>query len=244
MASKRYKGKDCAYCGAIGASRAPDHVIAREFFLEGDRGNLPQVPACDSCNNMKSALEHYATAVLMAGTNHLDGDLYRKTKVVPRIQKNRKYQKELGLNDPPVWINIRGVIQQMHVIKIDADKINALMAMIVRGLYFFHFARPLAHSFEPDISMFHPHHEPVMLHGLSIFFPADAPRVRGDLGRGGFVYEGIQSPAHEALTLWRMIWHGGIRLHGENSPPDGVEAFWGVTRPTPEALAALVQAGG
>ena len=244
MASKRYKGKDCAYCGAIGASRAPDHVIAREFFLERDRGNLPQVPTCDPCNNMKSALEHYATAVLMAGTNHSDGDLYRKTKVAPRIRRNRKYQEELGLYDPPVWINIRGVTQQMHIIKIDSDKINALMALIVRGLYFFHFARPLATTFRPYISMFHPHHEPVMLHGLSKFFPDDAPRVKGNLGRGGFVYEGIQSPAHEALTLWRMIWHGGIRLHGDNSPPDGVEAFWGVTRPTPEALAALVQAGG
>jgi len=45
MASKRYKRKDCAYCGAPKASTAPDHVVAREFFFEEDRANLPQVPA-------------------------------------------------------------------------------------------------------------------------------------------------------------------------------------------------------
>ena len=61
--SKKYKGKLCAYC-TNKAAEAGDHVFSREFFLVEDRDDLPQAPICDSCNNAKSKLEHYLTAVL------------------------------------------------------------------------------------------------------------------------------------------------------------------------------------
>lgn len=61
--SKKYKGKICVYC-ADAISVTGDHVFAREFFLETQRDNLPQVPACEKYNNRKSVLEHYLTTVL------------------------------------------------------------------------------------------------------------------------------------------------------------------------------------
>jgi len=67
MGSKRYRGKRCAYCGRDGASDTGDHVIARGFFLPSERGELPQVPACNQCNNEKSRLEHRLTTVLRSG---------------------------------------------------------------------------------------------------------------------------------------------------------------------------------
>jgi hypothetical protein len=197
------------------------------------------VPACHRCNNEKSALETYATAALMAGSNHIHGDRYRREKVAPRLTKNRKLLREIGIDEPPVWMNIRGVVQPMHVLKLDPHKINGLMALIVKGLYSFHFGRPLDQLFCADVSMFRPDHEPALWSQLAGFFPPGSLRVEANLGRDSFVYEGVLSPAHEAFTVWRMAWHGGIRLHGADSPPQGVSVFWGVTRPTPEAVAAL-----
>jgi len=239
MASKRYIGKDCAYCGKSKASTTSDHVVAREFFFEADRANLPQVPACNWCNNTKSQLEHYAATVLMAGSRHVQGDLYRRERVAPRISKNRKLQRDVGIDDPPVWINVRGIVQPMHVLKLEPDKINGLMALIVKGLYCYHFGEPLDQQFYADASMFNPDYEPALWAGLADYFPPGSPRVSANLGRDGFVYEGARSSANQAFTVWRMTWHGGIRLHGANSPPQGVSVFWGVTRPTPGTVAAL-----
>ena len=115
MTSKRYMGKPCAYCGVDGSSSTVDHVIAKSFFFEEDRANLPQVPACKKCNNDKSGLEHYATAALLTGTKHVEGDRYRQEEVAPRITKNRKLQMELGINNPPIWIKVDSIVQPMHV---------------------------------------------------------------------------------------------------------------------------------
>ena len=156
MSSKRHKGKDCAYCCKSKAATTSDHVIAREFFFEKDRANLPQVPACARCNNTKPALEHYATAALMTGSNHIHGDRYRREKVAPRLSKNRKLQRDMGIDDPPIWTEIRGIAQPIHVLKLEPDKINKLMAMIVKGLYYFHFEQPLDPQFYADVSMFRP----------------------------------------------------------------------------------------
>lgn len=35
--SKKYKDKDCVYCGAVGASQTGDHIFARGFFAMDDR---------------------------------------------------------------------------------------------------------------------------------------------------------------------------------------------------------------
>ena len=238
MASKRFKGKDCAYCSKSKASTT-DHVIAREFFFDEDRADLPKVPACISCNNMKSTLEHYATAALMAGSRHIHGDRYRRDKVAPRLSKNRKLQHDLGIDDPPIWMDIRGIMRPMHVLRLEPDKINNLMALIVKGLYCFHFGQPLDPQFHVDVNMFHPDYEPVLLAGCADYFPPGSRKVEANLGGSSFIYEVAQSPANPAFTLWRMAWHGGIHLHGANSPPQGVSVFWGVTRPTPEAVTVL-----
>jgi hypothetical protein len=238
MASKRFKGKDCAYCGGQGIASTADHVVAREFFFEEDRADLPQVAACRACNNQKSALEHYVSAALMVGSNLADGDRYRQERVRPRIAKNRKLQEELGLNDPPVWICRNGIWQLVHAIKLRPTKITGLMALIVKGLYCFHFGRPLCRDFWADVAMIHPQEEPALWAGVAGYFPPGSKKFSSDLGRGTFFYECSQSPAHADFSIWRMAWHGGISLHGDNTPPQGVSVFWCFTRPTEEAVAA------
>ncbi|MDE2466117.1 MAG: hypothetical protein KGO02_20730, partial [Alphaproteobacteria bacterium] len=143
-ASKRYKGKDCAYCGEPGSSSTNDHVVCQSFFPDVERTSalqLPQVPACgrcnnERCNNEKSRLELYVGSSLLIGSKHPDANFYRSEKVRPRLERNRRLWNELKIDGPPQWVRINGVFQQMHQIKIDPGKIVQLLQMIVRGLYY------------------------------------------------------------------------------------------------------------
>lgn len=93
--SKKYKGKVCVYCALDGASSGADHVLAREFFLPERRANLPKVPACGECNDRKSELEHYLTAVLPFGGNHPDSTALLSAGVPKRLAKNPKLHQTM-----------------------------------------------------------------------------------------------------------------------------------------------------
>ena len=67
--SKKYKGKVCVYC-AVRKSDSADHVVAREFFPDTHRDDLPKAPACQSCNRGKADLERKLTALLPFGSGH------------------------------------------------------------------------------------------------------------------------------------------------------------------------------
>ena len=232
--SKRYKGKACAYCGAAASSSTNDHVIARAFFLEEDRGTLPHVPACAPCNNRKSQLEHYVSATLMIGSQHPDGNRYRQNLVRPRLDANAKLRRELKLDEPFEWLNINGVLQRMKAIRIDAGKVTELMHLIVLGLYQHHFGAPLSTDFLVDAKMYPPERESALFASVAPFFPAESVAHEVSLGRGSFIYSVLQSPANLSFTVWQLRWHGGIRLHGEDDA--GTDRWWAFTRPTQEAV--------
>jgi hypothetical protein len=59
----KFSGQICVFCNKA-PSETADHALGRKFFLEERRGNLPQVPACRSCNNKKAELEYYLMTVL------------------------------------------------------------------------------------------------------------------------------------------------------------------------------------
>ncbi|MBU3890924.1 HNH endonuclease [Methylosinus sp. KRF6] len=237
-ASKQYKGKDCAYCGKLGCSSTNDHVIARSFFLDTERGvglQIPKVAACQRCNNEKSELEGYIGSTLLIGSKHPEANRYRSEKIRPRLDRNQKLRKELNIDSPPVWTEINGLLQPMHAVTVDVDKINRLLQFIVRGLYRHHYHKPLPHDMTPDVSMIRPEAEASMWASVSHFFPPEAPRINCDLGRGSFVYSGVQSPVNEGFTAWTIGLHGQIPLHGQDGSADH---WWCMTRPTPEAVAA------
>jgi|SRR6516165_636442 hypothetical protein len=92
MRRKQFAGQLCVYCNSNPAV-VPDHVFAREFFLVNQRDNLPQVPACDKCNNEKSRLEHHLTALLPFGGSHADALTNLETMVPKRLAKNARLHR-------------------------------------------------------------------------------------------------------------------------------------------------------
>src|ERR1035438_1599814 len=94
MSSKKYKGKQCVYCVEATATTA-DHVIGRNFFLVNRRADLPQVPACESCNRKKTELENYLMPALGFGGRHPDASVNLQTMILKRLNKNARLKAHL-----------------------------------------------------------------------------------------------------------------------------------------------------
>ena len=87
----------------------------------------------------------------------------------------------MGMTAPPIWIEVQRVIQPIHVIKLHPHKIRDLMALVAKGLYYFHFGKPLDQQFYADVDMFSPDAEPALWASVADYFPPGALRVKVDL---------------------------------------------------------------
>jgi len=124
---RRFRGLPCVYCGALATT--DDHVIAAKFFLEPQRGNLPEVPACERCNNEKSHLEDYLMVVLGFGAMHQDAAANLATLVARRLENNLKLKRDLAAG-----YDASGGA----AIPFDHEKLEKLFAMIAQGLAWHH----------------------------------------------------------------------------------------------------------
>jgi hypothetical protein len=135
MARKGYIGKTCAYCSQEGISKVREHVVCKEFFLEQDRGNLPMVPACEECNTAKSKLETYALAVLPFGSFHESAVDYLEKNMQRRLRRNPALKRQLSEGATSLWGQPDDIFPSTSALPIDYTRIDALLAMIVRGLF-------------------------------------------------------------------------------------------------------------
>lgn len=235
--SKRYKGKTCTYCTVAGASTTGDHVFAREFFPIDKRENLPQVPACERCNNEKAKLEHYLTAVMPFGARHADAHQVLNGMVEPRLARNLKLQKSLSAGRETVWERRGGLLAPAMRLPFQADKLEALAMLWARGLAQHHFRVVIPADHNVVASM-------VTGEGDAQFrahmLTMNGNRVIGNLGTGAFEYHGLQGVVDEHVTAWRITVYGGVRLGGDPEAPnqDGSH-IWAFSSRS-EALARLL----
>lgn len=230
MATKGFRGKACAYCRREGIASTADHVIARGAFLVRHRTNLPKVPACSSCNGEKSRLETEFLALVLTASSYEYGDEYRREFVQARLRKNRRIARIIN-NAKPKVIQRHGRFEQVVPINIDADMTTRLMDLITLGLYYHHAKEPLNVDYKSTARIFAPDHEAEYMDMIYREFPKDSPRVLSNLGDGTFIYEGIQNSQMPGFSVWRMMWHGGIPLAGENGPQGGALTWIASTTP-------------
>lgn len=215
---KKYRDKVCVYC-ASSPSVTADHVIARGFFLEDRRSNLPKAPSCQKCNGDKSQLEHYLTSVLPFGGRHSDASVALKTMVPKRLGKNRSLQEELilGLRQRTVRHPDADASQPTALtVPIDTSCLRHLFALITRGLVWYHWKTILGpgHSVRAETIS-----DTWARHCGQIFTMKARGHVTENLGEGTFCYEGLQAEEPPELTIWRFSIYGGACLAGDPKAP-------------------------
>src|SRR5690606_34752135 len=124
-------------CGAPSGTK--DHVVCRKFFPVAQRRNLPSVPACGRCNNQKSELERYATAVLPFGSRTPTAGAELTANGERRLRGNQKLHRELRAGQGRVWAKEGGLHVPVMTLPIEYEKIERLVRFIAIGLTFHHF---------------------------------------------------------------------------------------------------------
>jgi hypothetical protein len=226
--SKKYKGKTCVYCTEEKFSETGDHIFAREFFVKSMRNDLPKVPACLSCNNEKSALEHYLTSIFPFGGKHVHAKETLQM-VPPRLKKNKKLHAEILANQTNVLSQDGRLIHVLTEVPLDPEKMYALLRFIIRGLSAHYFETILPK--EQTIGLLTP--DIRVAEAMSgIVNMAEAKHVRKRLGNGTIDLEGSQSNLEPYTTVWRICIYGGLTLIDSMTQQQADFWIYGLTGPS------------
>lgn len=214
--SKQFKEKTCVYCNKRKSIKQGDHVFARKFFLENERENLIKVPACNICNNEKSKIEHYLTAVLPFGGRHIDAKENLSNNVAPRLNKNKKLHRHLEANreylngDPTT-----GELGRAMVLPFDGETYAKLFEYILKALVWHHWNMYIQENtilYSTSLSKFGEE-----LFEKHIFSLTCEDRITNVLGKNTFRYRGIQVPENKQITFWLFKVYNGLVTAEENS---------------------------
>lgn len=217
MARKGYTGKTCAYCAEEGISSVREHVVCKEFFLEQDRGNLPMVPACEACNTEKSKLETYALAVLPFGSFHENAAEYLKKNMQRRLRRNPTLKRQLSEGSSRIWGKPGDAFASTSVLPVDDTRIDALVAMIVRGLFMHEFGKALHKYWDVRVTLFLPNDEKAIMNGALLMLGPNSKHVNRNLGRGTFRYEAYCGSITPNCSVWQCIFFNGLTVTDEEN---------------------------
>jgi hypothetical protein len=227
MRRRKYKGQTCVYC-VDAVSTEPDHVFARQFFLEADRRNLPQVPTCRNCNSAKSQLELYLTALLPFGGRHSAAkanlEMVRK-----RLANNLKLHKELAGNWGKAWFEEAGIYVPTKTLPVDENRMAELFSLIVRGLVWHHWKTYLTRDHFVKVLALTDAGERVF--DESLFSLNAAKQIECSLGNDTVKYEGRQGKDLPEITAWRITMYGGLKFADPQHPGVASSLIGAITGP-------------
>jgi hypothetical protein len=212
--SKKFKNKTCAYCGVEGASETADHVLAREFVDISLRHEIPVVPSCKTCNQIKSVLEHYATTVLPFGGRQPDSSNRLKEDVPKRLKGNLRLHREIENGMTRVWNQENGVYSRTLAIPLDGNRIQQLIDFTVRGLMFYHWGIALGRDCALEVLSLTPNDENCF---NLIKQSRTQRREYGNIGNGALIYEGLQGMEEPRFSVWEVSMLGGAIMSAGNN---------------------------
>ncbi len=226
---KGFQNKTCVYCGREGVSRTADHVIARGFFPEPYRVNIPKVPACVECNNGKSTLEHYVLAVLPLGATHSGSAEYLNSSVKRRLDRNLALRRELGSGWRSRWVKDgTGPWMEGALVPFRTEILLDLCRYIVLGLAWHHWNLRLAGRVENKVDFFNRPGRDFLERIWS--HPDLAHRVERHWGGDIFNYRCARMAGNSLSTVWEFWFFGNVALGGDpRQPGEVVSKIYGAT---------------
>jgi hypothetical protein len=180
---------------------------------QGQRGNLPQVAACDQCNNEKSRLEHCLTALLPFGGRHADALTNLEMMVPKRLAKNARLQRELAHGRGTTWNRSEGGLLLRQMTLPMGGQLEKLFEYIAKGLLWYHWKVRLTADHTVVAGL-------VPDNFLDAFskVPPDR-RVNRNLGGDTVSYQGLQGDDYPEVSAWEFTVYGGLEITDETQPP-------------------------
>jgi hypothetical protein len=219
--SKKHRGKQCVYCGAAESTSA-DHVFARSLFLQRHRGDLPQVPACKSCNQDKSRLEHYLATLLPFGGRHETARERLETDIRQRLARNMALHSRLRQGERRVFSKEGELIVPVMAMPVDTVSLLRWCDYVAKGLAAYHWKCVLGtHCTVRSMSLTAAGEREFD----RLMTNCSSRALRKDLGAGTVVYEGVTLASKPNASLWRLRLYGGLRFMESGDGDDVSECF-------------------
>lgn len=237
MPAKGMRGRPCAYCVDGLSTKQGDHVLARQLVLPPYRDGLPKAPACEQCNHRKSELEAYVCAVLPFGGKH-EGAPEAMEAAAPRLAGNLKLARELQAG-ASLAVDHTGPfsVALTRAVPFEAEKLEALAAMMARGLLHAHWGLRLGSDFVQAARSV-THEGDILLQETLLSRGGD--RLAETIGGGALRYEVVKSTAEPHVSIWRMAFYGGAVGVGEGGERSvAIYAFLGRDEVVQKLLAAI-----
>jgi hypothetical protein len=178
-------------------SSTGDHVIPRRFVPEHLRANLPQVPACLTCNNAKSADEHYLATVLPFGGNHPAASAMLERDVPRRLQKNKRLHRGLAEGRCDGQLSEGDAITPTLTLNVEADRIIGFARRLIGGLHAYHW-EPISKQMWVGAGVLAPAGQNFQLELMHM----GGLRLRGDIGDGLFSCAALRSMEPPYISAW------------------------------------------
>jgi hypothetical protein len=156
-------------------------------------------------------LEAYFTSVLPFGGRH-DNALANLTDNVPkRLEKNQKLHRTLASGQSRVWSReLSGVLVNAMAIPLDEERLEELIALMVRGLMFHDWGVALGLDMMVQALSLNKRGETFFDHYTRM---NAKQRARGNIGGDALQYDGAQDVDNDAVSFWQLLWrrHAGGR---------------------------------
>jgi hypothetical protein len=222
MSKKQRNRGPCVYCGDRTATTA-DHVIPRSLFQRPLPVNLIKVPACEPCNNQKSQSEDYLRDMLAVSSaeRHPVAEALLSGAMARSVSKNRSQiwraaQRSLLV---PRYDEAGNYLGDYFKIPVEANRLNQLFTVIVRGLYYHLCKQRLPKIARIDVRYIDNSQMPSMLQALqSVQIPFKGPYNWGDS-----IFQCLYIPVDEDLmkTYWFMGFYDSYFLLARTQLPTG-----------------------
>lgn len=216
MSARQFRGKTCVYCSSRPAVTG-DHVFARGFFLPTARANLPQVPTCDHCNNVKSHIEQYLASVLPFGGRHQHRAEHLEMFVPRRLEKNQRLHRSLAEGRTTAITFERGEHRQAMVVPIDGERVCELFGMIARALVWYEWSACLGPDDGSTTTFLTSRGEVYFEKLLNSAVPSRL--VHKGVGADTFRYWGAHVDGVPSMSIWKFQIFGGAQLAGDSKNP-------------------------
>ena len=233
MGKGKFKSGPCDYCGRQ-ANLTRDHVVPRALFKDGRLPSHPRPPivfACNTCNNQLKSDDD----ALLKDLHSVDYQVWQSGQAeaqgIFETTRRAVRQGESELVQPVrdarlTWITVNGIAVPAFVAKLPQNRVERVLANIVRGLSIYYAQRRLLPDTEYVVRRWHDTRD---LEGtIRLFAETDAPyRAIGD----GSIFDCrfLITAVDPVLSMWILRFYGSafytVSTHAAGTAPHRAFTF-------------------
>lgn len=223
---KGFASQICVYCQQAKSTPTGDHAIPRSFFTLEDRDNIPKVPACVSCNNKKSVLEHYLASTLPFGGKHSSAEKYLTEFAPGRLAKNQKLQRDLARDKKHVLLQEPDLILRSQMtLPFEGEKYTDFFGYVAVAMLWHEWRKRVPAGHKVEAICLTPTGEEAWSHLLHMDGQRD---VSGSFANGAFQYRLKCSDREPIIVISIFSLYGGIDVASEDRTRHGRSRYVGV----------------